>query len=1017
MKPLLLEIEAFGPYGGEVSVDFTQLEGDGLFLIHGRTGSGKTSLLDAICFALYGEVPGARHQATRSLRSHHADRGATPRVRLEFEAQGSRYRVDRTPPWDAPKLRGAGVTPKAATAVLVRLHDGGEHPVAQKVTEVNREIRDLIGLTASQFLQVILLPQGRFEKVLQADSAEREKLFETLFDTQVFKAAQEWLETQAKQRGMELGRARTEVRQIAEEAARRAAAVLDPETVDAVLGEVPEDGVAPSSGPDEIDALVAAVGRRVEQRQNELQAVEQAEDTARALHAQAAATAERQARRAELRAELASLEQLADEIGRQRLLLEAATSAEVLRPSLDDVARRTAVVERDRKAVAADLARAREAREAVATTVEGLADLDLRSVPSGDRLSEACRAVTARQSALEALAVHARTAEQAEAAHVVAQQLADDAAKVAAEARERTAGLSEQLPGVEAALTSARAAAERLPGLRSDAVQTRSRADAAARLARHRPEVQAAEAAHRDAADAAQAAKARHLEHWARYLDGMAAHLAGRLELDPACAVCGSHDHPEPAQPAPDAVTIEEVERRQAEAEQAEEKRDLAMRGLEAKRNREAELRGAAGPVADDPDEAERLAACAARALAEAEGLVADLESLRAEHANLTRVIAADEKHAQMADVTAATKSAEARSHLHRAAEARAALAEQLGSDLDLDTAQASLTELLTALTAVAEHAASAREARAALEAAHERLSDDLSTSPFADRAEASAALLDDETRTDLRRRIDRHEGNTQRIKTHLASPELASLPDEAPDVAGLAEGLERAEVATAEAQRQVALAVDALDAVTGLARRHRSQAEALSQAETEVNLYQAVAARCCGQVAPKVALQRWVLGTYLQEVCRHANRRLATMTAGRYQLRVERTATRANAQAGLDLRVHDANTNQEREVSTLSGGETFQASLALALGVADSVEAHAGGVRLEVLFVDEGFGSLDPESLELALDELDGLRAGGRTVGLISHVGSLRERIRTGVEVTTGPGGSTVRVGEIANV
>lgn len=165
------------------------------------------------------------------------------------------------------------------------------------------------------------------------------------------------------------------------------------------------------------------------------------------------------------------------------------------------------------------------------------------------------------------------------------------------------------------------------------------------------------------------------------------------------------------------------------------------------------------------------------------------------------------------------------------------------------------------------------------------------------------------------------------------------------------------------------------------------------------------------------MALQRWVLGTYLQEVCRHANRRLATMTAGRYQLRVERTATRANAQAGLDLRVHDANTNQEREVSTLSGGETFQASLALALGVADSVEAHAGGVRLEVLFVDEGFGSLDPESLELALDELDGLRAGGRTVGLISHVGSLRERIRTGVEVTTGPGGSTVRVGEIANV
>jgi exonuclease SbcC len=168
------------------------------------------------------------------------------------------------------------------------------------------------------------------------------------------------------------------------------------------------------------------------------------------------------------------------------------------------------------------------------------------------------------------------------------------------------------------------------------------------------------------------------------------------------------------------------------------------------------------------------------------------------------------------------------------------------------------------------------------------------------------------------------------------------------------------------------------------------------------------------GRRGDRVSLQRWVLASYLSEICDIANQRLRAMSSGRYALSVQTHANRRAGKAGLDLAVHDAFTGEQRPVQSLSGGETFQASLALALAVAESVQAHAGGVRLDALFIDEGFGSLDPDALELAMDELDRLRAGGRMVGLISHVGALRERIHTGIEVRPGNAGSTLRVGEL---
>ncbi|MBX3287679.1 MAG: SMC family ATPase, partial [Actinobacteria bacterium] len=223
MRPHRLTIEAVGPYAGTEVVAFDDLAQEGLFLIHGPTGSGKTFLFDALCFALYGEVPGAR--GDRGLVSHHAPAGATPRVTLEFTAQGGRYRVVREPYHERAKKRGTGTTPCAPTATLVRLDAGHEATLATKPVEVRAEVARLVGLTATQFQQVILLPQGQFEAVLRGRPETREALLEALFHTTGFEDLTDWLQQEARAKRHLVAEGQRRLAILAEEARRRAAEV------------------------------------------------------------------------------------------------------------------------------------------------------------------------------------------------------------------------------------------------------------------------------------------------------------------------------------------------------------------------------------------------------------------------------------------------------------------------------------------------------------------------------------------------------------------------------------------------------------------------------------------------------------------------------------------------------------------------------------------------------------------------------------------------------------------------
>jgi DNA repair protein SbcC/Rad50 len=1002
VKPHRLSIEAFGPYADPVAIDFDALAAEGLFLIHGTTGAGKTFLLDALCFALYGEVSGDR--SVKGLRSDHAAPGAVPRVSLEFSCGAARYRVERTPAHTAPKARGQGTTEKAPQAFLFRLDAGApEQAVAAKTTEVTREVEHLVGLNAAQFRQVILLPQGRFAEVLRARAEEREALLKTLFDTVIYERAGWWLEDQARAaRNLALDQAREQ------EVLRRRAA-------DAWTAQAPEppEGAEPPEPPADqagLEALVGRIGVVVQGTEAVLGEASASLTAAQAAQAALTAQAERWDRRAAATAQLGELDAKRETVEQYRQKLSQAERAETLRPSLVAEAGARRELERVERGLQEQLRAALQARAGARALPPSVLGQDLVGLPSAEALAAAGADLAARGAEVRELAKKAEEAAQAGGAAAAASQRAGEA-----EAGRTTAVAQQERLAAEqerelALLSQARSARDQLEGLQRAAREADGRAMAAEAIAPALERQHAAEAARNGADRQVNTAAAGLNELRRRQIEGMAARLAGELAAGAPCPVCGATEHPAPARPSADAVddgTITAAERTLAAATQAAQAAAVALA------NAQAALAAVLEKAGDGPDPlAARQAACTAAAaqlaaLALADGLPA-LEQ---------RTVDREQQRQQLAKAieAAATAIALERRAAAEASQRQGTLAEQvareLGEGLEPGAVLRAFGPLEAALKALVAGAGAHTRASSELEQAARRLGQELAASPFATAADAAAALQEESWRLKLVERIAAYEAAVIEQRNLLAAPDLADLPEARPDTAAAGEAVTRADAARTRAVERHSEARAAQREITRLTAEHRAGASALAQKQERAERLSAVANRCQGKAAPYISLQRWVLSAYLADICGYANQRLTLMTSGRYQLRLTDEGGHGGRNAGLGLRVLDAYTGEEREVSSLSGGETFQASLALALGVADTVQAHAGGVPLEALFIDEGFGSLDPDNLQLAMDELDRLREGGRLIGLISHVGALRERIRGGIEVIAGDRGSTLRV------
>lgn len=1030
MRPLQLTIQAVGPYAERAQVDFDGLAADGLFLIHGTTGAGKTFLLDAITLALYGVIPGDR--SVDSIRSQFARPDIEPRVELEFAAQGDRWLIERVPGHTRAKQRGTGVREHPAKAELSRRIDGEWRSTASGIREVNAKVIDLVGLSAAQFAQVMLLPQGRFERVLRANSKEREELLTTLFDTELFEQVAQHLDRRANDARAALGTIEQDAFELRSRVGSRWAEVVSDADQELGSGADVDPGAAspaeelddePSVPADQaaIDELAARLDRLVAEAERVNHAASRRADLARDEHARRERVVQCCDQQAALTAELESLGSDAARIDACSTELTQAHAAEQLRDPLLHVT--TAGHAIDQARVVLDQA-ATSARRSVDRCLVGLpgplteASVGLASAAvAPDDLSAALLG-TARDAALELL-TGLRSLRRAESDAATFTERADDAAveaqtldTLATSTAKRHAEAVASTASLRNDLAAGQLATLRIGDLTEAATAAADRADAAAALndARTVAEQSALRvlAADRDLQD--RRCELNDLRE--AYLAGTAAELAGELSDDCPCPVCGSHLHPTPADTDHLMVSRSDLIAAEATVAAAQESKDHRTAVHGESMQRVAALQVAAGSPDADVATLRAKAAAATEELAEAMAAAQQVGRLAARLESVEERI--DELAAQQHDAaTRSAAAAEASKGLReQAAAARGRITDSLGSGLRLEDAIRSVHQVVDQVGALQEALVAHTAALESRAAASERADDAVRRSVFADADEVLTALRPASHRDALAEQVQRHVSDVARVRARLDSPDLAGLPEVAPD---LDWALDRLTVATelqTATSKHHALLDAALRAVKGWVEDHRRLVGSAQTALAAAEELSELADQCMGRRGDRVSLRRWVLSSYLREICDIANVRLLSMTAGRYQLQVRDGAARSGGRSGLDLSVLDSFTGEQRDVQSLSGGETFQAALALALAVAEAVQAHAGGVQLDALFIDEGFGSLDPDSLELAMEELDQLRAGGRMVGLISHVGALKARIDNGLEVRGGPAGSSLSVG-----
>ena len=991
-----MRITAFGPFADTCDVDFDALSDSGLFLLSGPTGAGKSSILDAVCFALYGDVPGDRGTAGR-LRCDQAPEGVAAQVRLECTLSGRRFRIERSPKWERAKKRGTGVTTQQASVVISERVADAWQPLSTRLDETGHLVTQLVGLNLTQFTQVAMLPQGRFQAFLRARSEERHALLRQVFRTGRFDRIEQWL----RERRLDLHRtSASHARDVAQLVSR----------ISETAGRhLPTDwAVADLSFEASDDAVTTWVHGLLVAAEQEVEATASAHDHAQEAVVESAAAlstgqalSERQAAHSAAAAILADHDD--DELAQLRSRSRRADRAEPL-TELEA----TAVED------AALLAHLR--REAAAVT-----EVWLR-VAGGDR------AVPSHADIPRLLADAGRAVEVADVSRPDAERLFE-VSRLCEEVSERLTGARAEvirlttdlqaaparLRAAEADLALADAAQHRLTASLTALAAARQRAEAALALIEVTSILERARHDREAARDLVARLKETWLETREARLDGMAAEIAGALAVGASCPVCGSHEHPAPAVAAagiPDAADERAARKDVDDAEAVLLVLDDQLRESESRHTR-------------------LLTVCEGQSAQDADLGLVDLERTHdadtstaqrcAElRATVSRIREADEEVRSAHD--AATKRCvdlESRLELHGAERAR--LRARIDQVL-AGTGCASLAELVR--LRIREHDAAAdlcgaRErvamAERDLAKAERALADAALGAGFESVDDARSARLDPDERDALVSEISRVDEAVRAARSVIDDPRqqaAAALPR--PDLEALV-----AEHADAEIRARVA------HTRHDEAMRRHTRLRALSdQATAELERWAPIrdelelTARLSHFVEGKspdnllqMRLSAYVLAHRLTQVVAAANERLAGMSDQRYSL--EHTGKRGagETRGGLSLLVRDDWSGEARDPATLSGGETFVVSLALALGLADVITSEAGGADLDTLFVDEGFGSLDADTLDDVMDTLDGLRDGGRIVGVVSHVAEMQTRIPSQLRVTKGRAGSQASV------
>ena len=878
MKPIQLVLSAFGPYVERTVIDFSALGEEGLFLIAGDTGAGKTTIFDAISFALYGEASGGKEKRkSKSFHSDYVSDQTETYVELTFRHRGETWWIRRNLEYQRPakkKKDGMETTTRQAADAQMRNEDTGEEIL--RMDDVNRRVRELLGLTQDQFTQTVMIAQGDFLKILTASSDDRKKLFRDLFHTNLYVDLQSRLQ--------EKNRACADEQKALEQVILSAEGKIDPEA------EFAEREILLSycGQIQHTDALCALLARLIEQEKAaQEQARTQKKEAADQIGALIAAVTEGERVNRDFadweskKARLAALTAGQGEIDAQRAALAAARRAQQLETD-------EALMRRTRRDMDAQRAALSEAQAALEQAEKALPEAETRMKEAESRGGE----------------IHALLAQ--------AKQM-EDCLPVLGEVER-----------LKAALDTQKRELQRL-------TEASSRAQVAYTAAQN------------------------------SYYLSQAGLLARELKAGQPCPVCGSTAHPCPAQITPETVT------RQA-LEQAAQRRETAEKA--------------------QSDAATRLAANQA-ALDEREDRLRALK------------IGADETRQRLAARIDAAHQAAA----DRQREIDAARSAYQALDKRKTAAQSAVDAAQKQLAALEKDLRAQTEAFEQKRAAH----------GFEDEASYRLAKR---TNADIER-LDREIRNFDEQKRTLAA-QTHELEDKL-------SGRQRTDLTALQNRRAAALdrqakAENAEKAMVRKLTLHESAEREIRQANAAIQkkrgkwqiiqeLYTCCAGIAAGNPRAKLTFEAYVQQYYFRFVVAAANKRLTRLTDGMFTLRVMREAANRVSQSGLDLEVLDRSTGQARDVSTLSGGESFLASLALALGLSDAVQSQSGQIRMDAMFIDEGFGSLDENALRSSIDVLLELADGKRLIGIISHVQELEERIDKQIVVTKTPNGSTVRM------
>ena len=935
MRPVELTMSAFGPYAEETTIDFSQLGESGLYLITGDTGAGKTTIFDAIAFALFGEASGTSREA-KQFRSKYAAPETPTFIRLSFLYGGKEYLVERSPEYERIKKRGEGTTLSQPAAALTM--PDGRLITARK--EVDEEIRNILGIDRDQFMQIAMIAQGDFQKILLAPTDERIRIFQKLFHTKKFATLQDMLRSESSKKRSERDGIIAGIEQYRGDI--RCGEDAGPEEVGG------EDAGKGGAGQ---DAAAETLSEKTKKAANgQLPMGEVLELLEQLLEGDIEKEKAEAENIAAIDAKLVALEKQLSLIHDQAKL----------RKRLEEQKSKQIEAEEKLKAEKQKQEEANEKRPEIKSLAQQQAGLS-HLLPEYETLDGLLAEQTDLKATLETLA---------EALGQLEKDIAEGTVSLAKEKEEM---LTLSSLGEEAA----RAEAEQ-KSLEAKGAKIREQQELLDEIQTLQQDLQKAQKDYQEKAEKAAEAKSLFDHAHKAYLDDQAGVLAKELKEGEPCPVCGSKEHPHPAAWSQEAPDKEELEKLQKEAEKKE--------NLAAKASVKAgEIKSALGVKKETlGEDAEDLQALAVQLAEQAK----ELEPQKA---------ALAQKKEELAKKQARKKTLE---------ESLPQREEQLAK-------QSSERTQKQQTLAVSRTKAEERERR--IRELQEKLT-------FPSKAEAKQHLEDlkaqqngiEETIRNAEKAVADREKEIAGILSAIreASQHLIKdVPEDGSELEAQKEALQEQKDEADQRRQAAASRVDQNRYI----QSHLIQKKAeLEKVEAEYALVKNLADTANGNLSgkEKIMLETFVQMTFFDRIIWRANRRLLIMTDGQYELKRRQEAGGLRSQSGLELDVIDHHNGSERSVKTLSGGETFMASLSLALGLSDEITSSAGGIRLDTMFVDEGFGTLDEEALRQALRALIDLTESNRLVGIISHVSELKEKIDRQIVVTKEKSGeSSVKI------